>query len=442
MGSTTDRAELEAIGIEAFTYLYPLVLMNRTVRQLSNVERVGQAPLHAPIGAFVHVPAFPPGDFKGVVRPNFDTLYSSAFVRLDEPVILSVPDAGDNYYLLPMYDMFGEVFASPGTRTTGNGAQQIAILPPGWAGDLPDGVRRIRAPHALMWIIGRTEASPATYGAVHAFQAGLTLTPLSAWPGSAPEVVGTVDPDVDMVTPPLTQVFDLDAPAFFAEATGLLAQYPSRLFDQTILMRLQQVGIVEGEVLDVAALDPDVQAALAAAVPAAQARITARQKSLGIEANGWRITFENMGSYGQDYLQRATVELIGLGANLCDDAIYPVSYVDADGRPYSGEHAYVLHFEADQLPPARAFWSVTLYDDEGFQVPNALNRFAIGDRDALRFGADGSLDLHIQATAPGGDRDSNWLPAPTGSFNLCLRIYYPALSALEGSWSPPAVRRV
>jgi hypothetical protein len=242
MSSTTDRDELEAIGVEAFTYLYPLVLMNRTCQQLTNVERVGEKPLHAPLGAFVHVPAFPPGDFKGVVRPNFDTLYSSAFLELSEPVLLSVPDAGDNFYLLPMYDMFGEVFASPGTRTTGNGAQLLAILPPGWTGDLPDGARRILSPHTMLWIIGRTEASPQTYDKVHAFQAGLVLTPLSQWPGPAAEALGTVDPSIDGITPPLEQVFALDAQAFFAEATDLLEPHEHRLVELVRRVAGEQLG--------------------------------------------------------------------------------------------------------------------------------------------------------------------------------------------------------
>jgi hypothetical protein len=441
MATDTTQDELTAIGVEAYTFLYPLVLMQRTMQQLTNVERVGAQALKAPVNTFIHVPAFPPGDFKGVVRPNFDTLYSSAFIRLDEPMVLSVPAAGDNHYLLPMYDMFGEVFACPGTRTTGNDAQVLLLTPPGWSGDVPDGVRRIEAPHTMLWIIGRTEASPATYDKVHAFQRGMQLQPLSTWPGEPPAVTGTIDPTVDDVTPPLAQVFALDAAAFFSEATELLSRYPARTFDQTILMRIERVGVRAGEVLDVSAQPQDVRSALQATAAAAQARITARQKNLGIAVNGWRLAFENMGSYGQDYLQRACVELVGLGANLADDAVYPLTYVDADGRPYSGDHRYVLHFDADEVPPARAFWSLTLYDDDGFQVPNPLNRFAIGDRDGLRFNDDGSLDLYIQADSPGTDRESNWLPAPTGSFNLCLRLYYPELRVLDGAWLPPAVTR-
>lgn len=437
-----EKSEAEAIGVEAFTYLYPLVLMDFTRKQMTNVAKVGEVPLKAPVGSFVHVPAFPPGDFKGVVRPNFDTLYSSAFLDLNaEPLILTVPAAGDLYYLVPMYDMFGEVFACPGTRTTGNGEHNIALVGPAWSGPLPDGVRRIGCPHTFMWIIGRTEASPTTYDKVHAFQNGLHVTPLSAWPGPAPEVMGVVDPSVDDDTPPLQQVFELDAKAFFARAADLLTTYPSHFCDQSILMRMEQIGFVEGEPFDLDTTEPAVKEALTAAVPAAQARITARQKTLGIPINGWRVFAENMGSYGQDYLQRACVELVGLGANLADDAIYPFSFVDADGEPYDGSNGYVLHFHKSTLPPAKAFWSLTLYDAEGFQVPNPLNRFAIGDRDDLTYNRDGSLDLYIQNETPGPGKEGNWLPAPSGGFNLCLRLYWPTADVLDGTWAPPAVSK-
>jgi hypothetical protein len=435
-----DAGTARQIGVEAYTYLYPLILMDFTKAQITNVSKVGEKPMHSPMGTFVHVRSFPPADFKAVVRPNFDTLYSSAFLDLAaEPVVLSVPAAGDNYYLLPMYDMFGEVFASPGSRTTGNDAQVFALVGPGWTGSLPDGLRRIDAPHNVMWIIGRTQASVATYSDVHQFQDGLTLTPLAAWPGAAPEVIGAVDPSVDDVTPPLQQAFALDASEFFPRAAGLLAMYPPHFCDQSIQMRMQQLGIVAGDSFDFQAASPVIRDALTTAVPAAQKRITARQRHLGFPRNGWRILSQNMGSYGQDYLQRACIELAGLGANLPDDAIYPLSFVDGDGQPYDGKHDYVLHFDASSMPPAQAFWSLTLYDDEGFQVPNALDRFAIGDRDDLTFGADRSLDLLIQHDSPGPGAENNWLPAPAGPFNLCLRLYYPSPRALDGTWMPPPV---
>lgn len=438
-----DEQTAYEIGIEGYTYLYPLVLMDITHRQATNVERLGEVPMRGPMDTFVHVPAFPPADFRDVVRPNFDTLYSAAWLDLsEEPRIVSVPDAGDDYYLLPLYDMWGEVFACPGVRTTGTAAIDVAVCPPGWSGTLPDGVRRYVAPTPIVWIIGRTEASPATYPQVRAFQAGMRITPLSAWPGSAPAVVGTVDPTVDPTTPPLRTVFAMDAAAFFGSAADLLAIHAPHAQDYPILDRLDRVGFRVGEPFDLAAADPAVVAGLTRAVPEAQARITAAQHRFGAHVDNWLLNVEVMGNYGTWYLKRATVELVGLGANLADDAIYPMTFTDADGHPFDGKAAsYVWHLPKEQIPPVNAFWSLTLYDDEGFQVANELDRFAIGDRDALVRGDDGSLDIVIQHDRP-ADGTSNWLPAPAGPFNLCARLYWPKPEALDGTWTPPAVRRV
>ena len=134
--------------------------------------------------------------------------------------------------------------------------------------------------------------------------------------------------------------------------------------------------------------------------------------------------------------------MIGLGANQPEDAIYPLAVTDADGSPLSGDHDYVLHFSREELPPVNAFWSVTMYDQDGFQVANPLNRFAIGDRDALQYNTDGSLDLSIQHEHPGPDRESNWLPSPRGPLGVTMRLYAPKQSVLNGLWAPPAIKRV
>ncbi|GAA4876799.1 DUF1254 domain-containing protein [Pseudonocardia benzenivorans] len=437
-----DEETIRVIGVEGYTYLYPLVLMDVTRRQLTNVRTVHDVPMRAPRDTFFHAPAFPAGDFRAVVRPNFDTLYSAAFLDVhEEPRIVSLPDAGDKYYLLPLYDMWGEVFSCPGTRTTGNAAIDVAVCPPGWSGQLPAGVRRYEAPTPWVWVIGRTEASPATYAAVHEFQAGMTITPLSAWGGAAPTVTGEIDPSVDDETPPLRQVFALDAAAFFGRAAELIAEHPPHQADYPILDRLARIGFVPGEPFDLAAADPAVRAALQDVTPEARKRISDEQSRLAKPDDGWVILRSGMGTYGSDFLRRACVELIGLGANLAEDAIYPVTYVDSDGNPFTGAERYVWHFEKDAMPPVRAFWSLTLYDPEGFQVPNELDRFAIGDRDDLRFNSDGSLDLVVSHTRP-EEGTSNWLPAPEGVFNLCARFYYPEQALLDGRWTPPPVRRV
>jgi hypothetical protein len=430
-----------AIGEEGYTFLYPLVLMDVTRRQMTNVAHTGEAPGRGPADAFTHVRAFPPGDFKDVVRANFDTLYSVAWVPLhEEPRVISLPAAGDNYYLLPMYDMWTDIFACPGTRTTGGVARDYALCGPGWDGELPEGLERIDAPTPWVWFIGRTKASPATYEAVHAFQDGMRITPLSVWPERAREPVGSPNPKIDAKTPPLRQVFAMNAAEFFAAAAKLVKEHPPHVNDGPVLQRLARVGFHPGASFDLTNATPQVRAALEAAVPAAQKRITEFQTRLGVEVSHWRLLTENMGTWGTNYLRRACIDLIGLGANLPEDAVYPLVYLDADGEPFTGAHDYLLHFEKDQIPPARAFWSLTLYDAEGFQVPNELDRFAIGDRDALALNDDGSLDLQIQHTRPDSGT-SNWLPAPDGGFNLALRIYLPATEALDGRWVPPAVTK-
>jgi hypothetical protein len=436
-----DAETVQAIAIEGYTYLYPLVLMDLTRRQLTNVRQVGEDLGRAPRDTFYHIPTFPPADFKAVVKPNFDTLYSSAFLGLhDEPRIVSIPPAGDRYYLMTFYDMWGEVFACPGTRTTGNEAGDFALCPLGWSGELPAGVRRYNAPTPWVWIITRTEASVATYKAVHSFQAGLRITPLSAWGGQAPEVTGSVDPTVDNTTPPLRQVFALDAGDFFGYAAELLREHGPHAQDYPVLDRLARIGFVAGEPFDLAAADPVVRSALESAVAVAKKRISDEPEKIGVTRNGWQMNTESMGNYGTNYLRRAAVELLGLGANLQDDAIYPVTYLDADGDPLSGAQRYVWHFEHDSMPPVLGFWSLTLYDAEGFQIPNPLDRFAIGNRDDLRFNDDGSLDILIQHQRPDSG-SSNWLPAPEGGFNLCARLYYPKQEVLDGGWAPPPLRK-
>ena len=157
--------------------------------------------------------------------------------------------------------------------------------------------------------------------------------------------------------------------------------------------------------------------------------------------NGWQMGTDNMGVYGNSYLKRAIIAMIGLGANQPEEAIYPMCVCDADGSPLDGKNNYLLHFGKEELPPVEAFWSVTMYDAEGFQTANVLNRFAIGDRDELKFNTDGSLDLYIQHDSPRADKESNWLPAPLCPLGVTMRLYAPKAEALDGRWNPPAIRK-
>ncbi len=434
-------AEAHDIGVQAYVYLYPLVTMELTRRQLTNVARAEG--IHAPANAFANIPAYPAADMRAVVRPNFDTLYSSAWLDLtDGPVIVSAPDTQGRYYLLPMLDMWTDVFASPGWRTTGTAAHDWAVVPPGWHGTLPEGVDRIDAPTPHVWIIGRTRTDgPADYDAVHAIQAGFRATPLSLWGKPEQPVAGTVDPAVDMTTPPKEQVESMPAEKFFAEAADVLKRQPPHLTDQPIMALMRRIGLVPGQDYDLAKQSPAVRQALAGAPEDALHLMAWKVKTLARVANAWSMNTDTMGVYGDYYLKRAIVAQLGLGANLPEDAIYPLNLGDAAGRPLDGASDYVIHFAKGQLPPASAFWSVTLYDPQGYQVANPINRFAVSSWMRLNTNPDGSLDLIIQNADPGPAKRANWLPAPKGPFNLTMRLYAPQRAALVGEWNPPPVER-
>jgi hypothetical protein len=438
----TEGLDAGVVGVEAYVYLYPLVLMELTRRQMTNLP-AGQRPGFGPAGEFAHVRQFPPADFKVVVRPNFDTLYSSAWLDLtQEPMVVSVRDTHGRYYLLPMLDMWTDVFAVPGKRTTGTAAAAYAVVPPGWHGDLPADVERVDAPTPYVWIIGRTQTNgPADYEAVGAVQDGMAITPLSRWGQASEPPTVEIDDSVDMATPPLDLVNGMSGREFFTLAAELLRQHPTHPSDWSLLARMRRIGLRPGEGLDYDALSAETRAALDAAPERGLTHMHEALPRLARVVNGWQMNTDSMGVYGNFYVKRAIVAMVGLGANQPEDAIYPLNIVDADGQPLDGDHDYVLRFGADELPPVGAFWSVTMYDADGFQAPNVLDRFAIGDRDPLAYNDDGSLDLYLQHESPGADRESNWLPAPRGPLGITMRLYAPAAEALDGRWNPPAVRR-
>lgn len=428
--------DLKTLSYEAFIYFYPAITMDVTRLQAVN-SPAGTTPGSGPPNRFSHMRAFPAADFRAVVRPNFDTLYSSAWLDLTAgPVRLSAPDTADRYYMLPLIDMWTDVFANPGKRTTGTGAAEWVIVGPGYRGDLPAGLPVITAPTPHVWIIGRTQTNGiADYPAVHAVQDGYLVTPL----GDEPE--HTVDQGYDVTTEPLNIVNNMDVLDYFAYAARLLAVNPPHASDFSQLARIAGLGIEAGKPFDGSHFGPDQRAEIEAGRADALAAMAGSLGSLGASVNGWTIMTENIGVYGNSYFKRAVVTLIGLGANPPEDAIYPLLTVDTDGDALTGEHGYVIHFDDDALPPAAAFWSVTMYDAEGFQVANELDRFAIGDRDALSYNADGSLDLYLQHVNPGPGREPNWLPAPLGPLGVTMRLYAPRDSALDGTWTPPPVRK-
>jgi hypothetical protein len=434
--------EAHSIGVDAYVYFYPLITMDVTRQQLTNIEP-GKSEIGGPMNMFVNVKTFPTADMKAVVRPNFDTLYSSGWLDLTkEPMVVSAPDTDGRYYLLPMLDMWTDVFASPGWRTTGTEAQNFVVVPPGWKGPIPAEFTRIDAPTPYVWIIGRTKTDgPQDYDAVHKIQAGYKITPLSEWGKTLQPIEAKIDPSIDMKTPPKLQVDNMPASKYFARAAELLKLHPPHLTDEPIIARMKRIGIEPGKSFEISSLDPAIQNALATVPEDAQKLMAWKVQTLARVANGWSMNTDTMGVYGNYYLKRAIVSQVGLGANLPEDAIYPLNLADNTGKPLDGANSYTIHFTKESKPPVKAFWSITLYDPEGFQVANDLNRFAVSSWMPFQQNADGSLDIYIQNESPGSGKEANWLPAPKGPFNLTMRLYAPESAALTGKWEPPAVER-
>jgi hypothetical protein len=305
--------ETAAISGAAYAFGYPLVLMDVTARSITSVPRpTGD---RAPVNQLAHLREFPDASFTDVVSPNADTLYSSAVLDLRaEPLVLSVPDSNNRYYLMPMLDGWTNVFASPGKRTTGTGPHDFAVVGPRWTGTLPAELERIDAPTNLVWLIGRTQTNgKADYPPVHAFQDSMSLTPLSAWGTDYTPPVTPVGEPADP-SAPVDQVAAMDAETFFARLAELMVDNPPATGDAEAVARFAAIGLVPGKPYALGLLDSERREAVERTPTQvretlAGALATPRSDAL---VNGWTY-LTGLGSYGTDYELRALVAFVGLG---------------------------------------------------------------------------------------------------------------------------------
>ena len=277
---------------------------------------------------------------------------------------------------------------------------------------------------------------------MHKIQAGYQVTPLSRW-GKAPEAVTVKsDPAVDMKTPPKVQVDTMPAATYFAYAAELLKLHPPHLTDQPIIAQMKRHRYRAGQELRVRQARSSRKEGAGKRARRRPQLMKWKVPTVARVANYWSMNTDTMGVYGNYYLKRAIVAQLGLGANLPEDAIYPLNLADEAGKPLDGANRYTIHFEKGATPPVRAFWSITLYDADGFQVANVLNRFAVSSWMPFKYNPDGSLDLYFQSESPGKDKEANWLPAPKAPFNLTMRLYSPQADALTGKWNPPPIKKL
>jgi hypothetical protein len=432
------------LATDAYIYGYPLVTMEITRRVLTNVARPEGT--KAPMGQLIKLREYPNASFRDVTAPNADTLYTTAFIDVGkEPWVLSLPDMKGRYALFPMLDGWTTVFQVPGKRTTGTHAQTYAITGPGWHGSLPKGVEEYNSPTSIVWLLGRIycAGTPEDYKAVHELQDQVKLVPLSAYdkPYTPPE--GKVDPSIDMKTAVRDQVNRMNAKEYFTLLAQLMKSNPPAAADAPALQRFSRIGLEPGHDFDASKLRADFVDRIPK-IGFGRIMLQFKVNKAVKDINGWAFTTKT-GIYGTDYLMRALVTAIGLGANRPQDAVYPTSLKDSEGHAYEGSNKYVVHFPKGQLPPVHGFWSITMYNDQYFFINNPINRYSISPRQHLKTNSDGSVDIYIQKDSPRPDKESNWLPAPAGKFYLMLRMYWPderKPSIINGSWNPPPAKKV
>ena len=429
----SQEKQLSELASEAYIYGYPLLIMHATMQKMTAPQTSGGENM---VNRFSHIRTFPDHTFTDVVSPNADTLYSIAWLDLkDSPMLLSLPEMEDRYYVMQFLDAWTNDFISLGSRTTGNRPGIFLISGPGWRGEVPSGMVQVKSPTNMVWILGRTQTNgKEDYLAVNAIQDKYQIKPLTQVNSAL------VKADADDVSP-LEKVEAMKASEFFGLLNQLMLDNPPVAADKPLLDKLAAISIAPGQSLDTA--PTHILQALQNGHSAGLAKVVSLDPtSFGTISGGWSILPANVGNYGTDYLLRAFVARYGLGANLPADAVYPSIRTDASGQPLNGKSSYIIRFAANQLPPVKAFWSISMYDENQRFVENPVNRYAIGDRDQLVFDEDGGLTIYVQHSSPGADKEANWQPAPTGDFNMIMRLYWPKPAILDGSWPLPRVERV
>jgi hypothetical protein len=430
------------LASDAFLYGYPLVLMAMTRGVMTNAATPSDT--QAPVNQLGHARVLPTPDTRNLIHPTVDSLMSFAWLDLSrEPMVLRLPDMKGRFFVAQMMDAYTNVFANPGKRTTGTEEQVYAIVGPNWNGQLPPGVRRIDSPtNTALLLIEVNVEGQGDLSQVHTLQNGMRLLPLSGWISrSEPIIEGQVDPSVDMRTPPPEQVAKLEAGTFFALMAQMLRENPPPIDDAESLRRFSDLGLTTGRPFDIRNVNRATAEALEQGMRLGLQRLAAAESRLGERENGWYVVRERLGQYGTDYLRRAAVAAKSLGASLPADRIFMTLAHDDGGLPLEGRRSYTIHFPKGAFPPAEAGWSVSLYDEEGYFVGNALDRYALGSRDELETNKDGSIDLVLQHDPPFSGDYRNWIPAPLGQFTVRLRLDWPNERALRGEWKPPPIVR-
>jgi hypothetical protein len=434
--------EVQTIAEEAYIFSFPILDQYKMLFAMALYPESGA--YEAPLNVLGHKTELLGPDYTLIVRPNNDTLYSIAWLDLRaEPMVLSVPAIPlDRYYSFQLIDLYTHNFAYVGSRVTGPEAGNYLITGPGWSGEAPPGITAvIPCETTFATALARTAVfGPPDLPNVAALQAEYAVTPVSEFAGTPPPPAVPA-PQFLPYNPEMAR--SAGFVALLNAFLPYLGQHPS---EAELWQRFAAIGI--GTDFDLENLDPEIRAAMDAGVATALEKIETEAGSLGSRQNGWMLTEASFGTREAmrgRYLRRAGAAFFGLWGNDIEEAFYPESSVDADGEALdASKHDYVLHFVADQLPPVKSFWSLSMYNlPQQLFIHNPIDRYTLGDHtQGVIYGKDGSLTVYLQHESPGREKEPNWLPAPDGLFSLQMRCYWPEPESLDPLYAPPEVERV
>ena len=429
--SETDKNIWETVEA-AYVYTFPLVLMDATETSATNTEKA--ATEKAPVNQFIHSVALADAQFKTVVTPNVDTIYSQVWYDLsEEPMV----------YELPETDRFCKVQVLDGWTNTAavlDKAGAYAITLSTWEGELPEGVTRIDVPTSMAWSITRIVLTgEEDLPNVYAIQEKMKLMPLSDYiSGDTYEPPrGSYSEENDYI--PVDKVLSMDPITFFNKANELMVKNSPAAADKEMLEKIAAVNIGPGMEFDTSVLTGDVAENWKTMLTEIQLKLIKEGQKFSKKLGQWDYFGEPIGDFNTEYAYRALVALAGLGANTVEVALYPKIEQDADGNTLTGEKSYILHFESYPQVLEGGFWSVTAYGDDDFLIDNPIDRYCINDRSDLKVNDDGSVDVILSKDAP--EDTTNWLPVDNGGFHLYMRIYTPDMDALE-TWTAPTITEI
>jgi len=438
-----SNQEARQIAKEAYIYANPMV---DNYRALYSYFIDNDSPdFKAPWNQTKNIPRVYTHKDRAVQTPNSDTPYT--WLALDlrtEPMVLTVPPIEKKrYFSIQLIDLYTHNFAYIGSRKTGNDGGYFLVAGPGWEGEIPEGISKvIHAETELILAVYRTQVfNPDDLENVKAVQAGYKVQPLSTFLG---ETAPSAAPEVDFIEPPSREEIR-ESPEIFKHLNFVLGFCPTHPSEHELMARFAKLNIGAGRDFEWNAFSPEIKEALGQGIADAWAEFTELKKRI----NAGEITsghvFGTREHLQNNYLYRMAGAVLGIWGNNAAEAIYPSFYVDTDGQKFNGAHCYTLRFAPGQLPPVNSFWSLTMYElPESLLIANPLDRYLLNSTmlDDFVRDDDGGITLYLQHESPGKEKEPNWLPAPEGPFSAVLRLYWPGKAALDGTWTPPPVRKV